>query len=255
MGLGVDGNGTRQALEILHILNCRQQSRRVIQACFFDALFGDHHNVIAQEILVDSAHLILYGRSHLSRSGVIGIDVVDVIDIGTVSTVRGVKRGCRIKAANDFAFIAQFCRSRHDGHQLLGIVRAVDRVHSRRYNGLQQSFVIGVSGAVGHDKAVIDRDAVGGELFNKRIQQRHGIAVFLIVNDAESLQVIFHGKRSHDLTLGRGTGLEAEHILIGGSVLFQLAVGVKCKAHNGDVIILRGLLDGIGDVGDRGTDD
>ena len=35
-----DGNGTRQALEILHILNCSQQSRRVIQACFFDALFG-----------------------------------------------------------------------------------------------------------------------------------------------------------------------------------------------------------------------
>ena len=89
MGGGIDGDLAGNAL-VAQVLQ-RIVQGGVVGADLSNAVRSSHHDVVAQEVLVGGADVVL-NLGDLGGDGfVLGIDVVDVVNVGAVAAVGGVE--------------------------------------------------------------------------------------------------------------------------------------------------------------------
>ena len=253
MGGGIHGDvaGQTGVIQGSHLL----AQGGSIQTDLLDGLLAGHDDVVTQEVLVGRADLVGDLLDHGSGGLIFRIDVVDEVDVGAVAAIGGVEGGSGVQTVDNLARVAKLSGGGADGDQLLGVVGAVDGVDTGGNDGLQQGLVVGIGSTVGHDQGGVNGDAALGQGVQEGIQQRDGVGVLLIVQDAEGLEAVLQSEGGHDLTLGQSAGLQAEHVRIGGAVGLQLAGGIHGQADNGNVVAFGGFLDGVCDVGNGRSDD
>ena len=105
MGGGIDGDLAGNAL-VAQVLQ-RIVQGGVVGADLSNAVRSSHHDVVAQEVLVGGADVVL-NLSNLGGNGfVLGVDVVDVVNVGAVAAVGGVEAGCAVQTGDDLALVVQ----------------------------------------------------------------------------------------------------------------------------------------------------